>query len=335
MKLSEYIHSHQKVKKREVHVSCSQKRAHWQGRYPLDKGWIDSMSTNTTQLLGEIPLFSTMDDEERRQLRAIMRERSFQPGQDVVAASGPDASFLIIEQGEMEVWLTDTDGKKVVLEVLGPGKIYGKLSLLSGETRSASATTSGELVTLELGRETFFDFLRRRPDTAIDVLVELGQRLKDTDNILRTRVSRNANEELDETISPGQRVADIIADFSGSLAFLLLNLAVFVVWIVANTVGSSHTFSGKPKTICMQPLIYCYGSCAIGTYNKGLTTFTIGAANCNAGLFFNNRDNIIQKLDRARSQAPDGVSMIGCYIGGDKPIAIKVPEQVGRGQIHG
>jgi len=195
------------------------------------------MSTNTAQLLAEIPLFSTMDDEERRQLRTIMRERSFQPGQVVLAASDPDASFLIVEQGELEVWLIDTDGKKVVLEVLGPGKVFGELSMLSGETRSASATTSGELVILELGREAFFDFLRRRPDTAIDVLVELGQRLKDTDDILRTRVSRNANEEHDETISPGQRVADIIADFSGSLAFLLINLVVFVGWILANTVG--------------------------------------------------------------------------------------------------
>jgi CRP/FNR family transcriptional regulator, cyclic AMP receptor protein len=195
------------------------------------------MSTNTTQLLAEIPLFTTMDDEELRQLRAIMRERSFQPGQAVMAASDPEASFLIIEQGEMEIWLTDTDGKKVVLEVLGPGKVFGDLFMLAGKTRSANATTSGELVTLELGREAFFDFLRQRPDTALDLLVELGQRLKDTDDILRTRVSRNANEEHDETISPGQRVADMIADFSGSLAFLIMNLAVFVFWILANTVG--------------------------------------------------------------------------------------------------
>jgi CRP/FNR family transcriptional regulator, cyclic AMP receptor protein len=195
------------------------------------------MSTDTAQLLAEIPLFSTMDDEERRQLRTIMKERIFQPGQVVTAASDPEASFLIVEQGEMEVWLTDTDGKKVVLEVLGPGKVFGNLFLLSERTRSASAGPSGELVALALSREAFFDFLRRRPDTAIDVLVELGQRLEDTDKILRTRVSRNANEEQDESISFGQRVADMIADFSGTLAFLLLNLTVFVVWIVANTVG--------------------------------------------------------------------------------------------------
>jgi len=166
-----------------------------------------------------------------------MRERSFQPGQVVMAASDPEASFFLVEQGEMEVCLTDTDGKKVVLEVLGPGKVYGNLFMLSEKTRSANATPSGELVTLELGREAFFDFLRQRPDTAIDVLVELGQRLQDTDKILRTRVSRNANEEHDETISLGQRVADLIADFSGTLAFLLLNLTVFVVWILVNTLG--------------------------------------------------------------------------------------------------
>jgi CRP-like cAMP-binding protein len=90
----------------------------------------------------------------------------------------------------------------------------------SEKTRSASATLSRELVTLELGREAFFDFLRQRPDTAIDLLVELGQRLEDTDIILSTPVSRNANEEHDETLSSGQRVANLIADFSGSLAFM-------------------------------------------------------------------------------------------------------------------
>ena len=114
------------------------------------------MSTNTAQLLAEIPLFSKMDDEERRQLRAIMKERSFQPGQVVMAANDPEASFFIVEQGEMEVWLTDTDGKKVVLEVLGPGKVYGNLFMHSEKTRSANATPSGKLITLELGLPAFF-----------------------------------------------------------------------------------------------------------------------------------------------------------------------------------
>ncbi len=110
--------------------------------------------------------------------------------------------------------------------------------MLSGETRTATATSEEQVVTLELSREEFFDFLRRRPDAAIDVLTELGDRLKHTDDILRTRISRNANEAHDQTLSVGQRIADGIADFSGSMPFLFINLTVFVFWIVTNILDS-------------------------------------------------------------------------------------------------
>ena len=195
------------------------------------------MSSVTTQRLAEIPLFSNMDDEERRELRSLMTERIFQPGQVVMKAGEEGSSFQIIERGEVEIWLIDTEGKKVVLDVLGPGKFIGELAMLTGESRSASVTSEEEVATLELDRDAFFDFLRRRPDAAIDVLTELGERLKHTDDILRTRVSRNPNDEIDEHLSFGQRVADIIAGFSGSIPFLLLNLVIFVIWLVANTAG--------------------------------------------------------------------------------------------------
>ncbi|HEY4387152.1 MAG TPA: DUF1003 domain-containing protein, partial [Ktedonobacteraceae bacterium] len=195
------------------------------------------MSIVTTQLLAEIPLFSAMDEEARGELRSLMAERQFQPGQVVMRAGEPEEAFHVIEQGEVELWLIDTEGKKVLLDVLGSGKFFGELSMLSGETRSASATSEGKVITLELSRTDFFDFLRRRPEAVLNVLIVLGDRFKHTDDILRTRVSRNPNEALNERLSVGQRVADVIATFSGSLPFLLINFVAFVIWIVANTVG--------------------------------------------------------------------------------------------------
>lgn len=189
------------------------------------------------QLLAEIPLFSHMDEEEHQELHALMTERSFQSGQTLMRAGEPGGAFQIIQQGEVELWLTDSDGKKVVLDVLGPGKFLGELSMLSEETRSASAISEEEVVTIELSRQDFLAFLRRRPDAAVDVLTELGNRLKHTDALLRTRVSRNPNEAIEERLSTGQRIADLIAAFSGSLPFLVLNLVAFVIWIGANTVG--------------------------------------------------------------------------------------------------
>src|SRR6202158_3579855 len=225
------------------------------------------MSSVTTQRLAEIPLFSHMDDEERSELRSLMSERLFQAGQVVMRAGEEGSSFQIIERGEIEIWLTDTDGKKVMLDVLGPGKFFGELSMLSGDTRSASATSEEEVVTLELDRDEFFDFLRRRPEAAIDVLTELGQRLKHTDDILRTRVSRNPNDEIDGHLSLGQRVADIIAEFSGSIPFLLINLVIFVFWLVVNTVG--------PKNVQFDPFPFQFLTMAVSLEAIFLSIFVL------------------------------------------------------------
>jgi len=225
-----------------------------------------------------------MDDEERSELRSLMSERLFQAGQVIMRAGEEGSSFQIIERGEIEIWLTDTDGKKVVLDVLGPGKFFGELSMLTGETRSASATSEEEVVTLELDREEFFDFLRRRPEAAIDVLTELGQRLKHTDDILRTRVSRNPNAEIDEHLSLGQRVADIIAGFSGSIPFLLLNLVIFVIWLVANTVG--------PKTIQFDPFPFQFLTMAVSLEAIFLSIFVLVSQNRQAA-----KDRVKADLD--------------------------------------
>ena len=195
------------------------------------------MTRTTIHELQQIPLFSNMDDEELQELLSIMTERIFQPGQLAMQAGEPESAFHIIEAGEAEIWLTDTDGKKVVLDRLGPGKYFGELSMLSGDERSASATSRGELITLELEQDELFHFLRRRPDASLDVLTELAERLKRTDDILRTRASQNPNEAEEKQLSLGQRIADIIADFSGSIPFLLLNALAFTFWIVWNSVG--------------------------------------------------------------------------------------------------
>lgn len=242
------------------------------------------MSIVTPKLLAEIPLFSTMDDEERSELRSLMTERIFEPCQVVMKAGELGNAFYIIEQGEVEIWLTDTDGKKVVLDILGPGKFFGELSMLSGETRSASATSDEKLVTLELDRDEFFDFLRRRPDAAIDVLIELGDRLKRTDDILRTRVSRNPNEEQDESLSVGQRIADIIAEFSGSIPFLLINLVIFVAWLAANTLG--------PKSWQFDPYPFQFLTMAVSLEAIFLSIFVLVSQNRQAA-----KDRIKADLD--------------------------------------
>jgi uncharacterized membrane protein len=55
------------------------------------------------------------------------------------------------------------------------------------------------------------------------------------DDLLKARVSRNANVEAEANLSGLQKVADWISDFSGRMPFLILNALWFVVWIAVNT----------------------------------------------------------------------------------------------------
>jgi uncharacterized membrane protein len=186
------------------------------------------------RLLTTIPLFLSMDDEERGAIAAIMDEERFKAGQVIFRADETGGTFYIVQSGQVELSITDDDGEKFVLEVLDPGDFFGEMSLLDGGDRSATATAVQPCDMLVLERHEFLDLLMQRPHMAQDVLIAQAKRIRRVDNLLRQRVSRNVNELADEELTLGQRIADVIADFSGSIAFLVLNAAFFLFWLVWN-----------------------------------------------------------------------------------------------------
>jgi uncharacterized membrane protein len=68
----------------------------------------------------------------------------------------------------------------------------------------------------------------------MDLLTATGRRLRESAKLLRHTASRNVNVEEADRRSPLMRSADWIADFSGSIQFLLIHVALFLVWIVLN-----------------------------------------------------------------------------------------------------
>jgi uncharacterized membrane protein len=78
------------------------------------------------------------------------------------------------------------------------------------------------------------------------MLAALSGLTRKADELLRTRVSRNVNEEMEEHSTPLLRIADWIAWFSGSMQFLILNGAWFIIWISLNTIPGLLTFDPFP-----------------------------------------------------------------------------------------
>jgi uncharacterized membrane protein len=189
---------------------------------------------DTFAALRAVPLFARMDDDEVRGIEAIIDEITFAPGQVIMRIGDPGDLFYVVIQGRVQFAVRDAAGREITVDEIGPGGFFGELSMLTGEPRAARVQALTEVHTLALDQEEFFAFLERQPPAAIDVLKVLGQRLHRSDTLVRQSVSKNVNDLADETLTLGQRVADMIADFSGSMPFLVGNVLWFGGWLLWN-----------------------------------------------------------------------------------------------------
>ncbi len=187
--------------------------------------------------LREIPLFSEMDEQEVAGIRSIMDELKFKPGQVIIREGELGDLFYVITEGHAEVFIRDANGSDVILHEAGPGDFFGELSMLTNEPRSARVRAVDTLTTLALERDDFFNFLRTHTHAAIDVMVELGGRLRENDAVLRHMASRNVNEMDEQRMTIGQRVADRVADTIGSWPFIIIQTIILIIWIILNVIA--------------------------------------------------------------------------------------------------
>jgi uncharacterized membrane protein len=144
--------------------------------------------------------------------------------------------MYLIEEGRISISMKAADGNDLTIAELGQGDFFGEMAMLDGQPRSARATAAERSRLAILSREHFLSFLHGNANVAIEMLSALAHRLRRTDELLRNRITRNVNEEEAAHLTFGDRAADVIAEFGGSWKFIISSLALFAIWIGANTV---------------------------------------------------------------------------------------------------
>lgn len=205
-------------------------------------------------LLAEVPLFQLLDADERAALAQMMEQANFPAGYRIFQEGEPGDRMYVVCSGEVELATTDKLGQKLVLTTAARGDLFGELSLLDSGARNAHATVLEDAELLVLDRATLIDFIRRRPEVALDMMAVMGGRMRTTTNRLRQMATRNANDETEAKLTMMERITDGIAAFSGSLAFLALHAMWFLVWIGLNTIPGLPAFDPFPfglLTMCV------------------------------------------------------------------------------------
>ncbi len=192
------------------------------------------MSVDHAALEG-IEFFELLGGDERRALAEVVDLVRLDEGQTLFRAGDPGESLYLVRAGEVELYITDNVGQKITLDTARPGDFFGEIALLDSDPRTATATALSETELIELDRGDLLLLFTKKPDAALHMLAAMGQMTRKADALLRQRVSRNVNEEVEERATVVQRVADWLAWFSGSILFLFLHALWFGVWIVLNT----------------------------------------------------------------------------------------------------
>jgi CRP/FNR family transcriptional regulator, cyclic AMP receptor protein len=188
-------------------------------------------------LLTDIPLFSSLDDEEKKLLSEVVDTRALKAGEFLFRHGDPGHAMYVVSKGVMEIFIKDHAGQKIVLAEPRPGDVFGELALLDEGPRSATAVAMEDVELVELDRGDLLLLVTKRPESALHMLGAMGAMTRKADMLLRTRVARNANEEIAEA-NRGNivlRVADWVANFSGSITFLVLHVCFFAMWLGFNS----------------------------------------------------------------------------------------------------
>ena len=126
------------------------------------------------------PLFTALDEAAAESLRTSMDSVKIAKG-SVLFAEGDEGDHLyVIVEGKLKLGTSSGDGRENLLSILGPGEMFGELSLFDPGPRTSTATAVTDAKLLSLGQEKLIPWLAENPEVALQLLARLAQRLRRT-----------------------------------------------------------------------------------------------------------------------------------------------------------
>jgi uncharacterized membrane protein len=182
------------------------------------------------EVLKAVPLFAQLDDEETAVLAGQVEMRHFAPRQRIYKMGDPGGRAYVMVSGRVQVTTVDEDHQEIIVDEPTPGEFFGFASMLEETPHQTDAIAAEETVCIQVDRHDIAVLLERKPMAGMDMLSVLGKQFHASQQLVRIRSTRNANEVIEREATLGDRVADEVARFGGSWAFILSFLAVLIVY---------------------------------------------------------------------------------------------------------
>jgi len=173
------------------------------------------------EVLKHVPLFASLDPEETDVLAAQVHLRQFAPRQRIYKMGDPGGQAYVMVTGRVRLTTVDEDHQEVVVDEPSHGEFFGFASMLEETPHQTAATALEAAECLEIRRSAIETLLHRKPLAGMNMLAVLGKQFHSSQQLVRIRAMRNANEIIEERQTFPQRVADQVVSLGGSWAFII------------------------------------------------------------------------------------------------------------------
>ena len=139
--------------------------------------------TDEEGVLRQAPLFNALDEDEARALRRQMTEVKLSRGEHLFNEGDDGDCLYVVLDGKMKLTRAAADGRENLLSVLGPGEMFGELSLFDPRPRTSTASAVTDAILASLRHDALRPWLKERPEVSLHMLRALAQRLRRANDV--------------------------------------------------------------------------------------------------------------------------------------------------------
>ena len=151
-------------------------------------------------LLKTVPLFSGLADRDLNRIVDLMVTKRYRKHNLIFFEDDLGQNLFIIKRGRVKISRIDESGGEVIFAILGEGEFFGELSIIDGQTRSATVTSLEDVELLVLRRGDFLDLLTQYPQISIALLRELASRIRKSDTQIKSLSLKDARGRVATTL---------------------------------------------------------------------------------------------------------------------------------------
>jgi CRP/FNR family cyclic AMP-dependent transcriptional regulator len=153
-------------------------------------------ASNKLSVLRKHPIFCDLEPEAFDQLCRYAKHTTLKRGATIVSRGDPGNSLIAVISGTVKISISSAEGRSAILNLIGPGEIFGEVALLDGLARTADATANTNCEIYAIDRRDFLPFLRSQPGLAMKFIELLCTRLRWTSDQVEEVILQNLPSRL-------------------------------------------------------------------------------------------------------------------------------------------